>query len=186
MKKIIAFIYLFASVIASAENDAAEDTAANQLLLLLPTVVYITLYKTFFYEPKTENELNFYSPINYLQMKIPTLFAAGLLLYTSGFSQNAGIGATIASEKLPVAGTAKKNTWTIATGGNASEFPIKSNPDGQVSFKTVHTGLGVNYIIALEGAFPAQSSPQVLGTMIGEIKIFTGGYAPYGWAFCHG
>ena len=29
MKKIIAFIYLFASVIASAENDAAEDTAAK-------------------------------------------------------------------------------------------------------------------------------------------------------------
>ena len=49
-------------------------------------------------------------------MKMALLFAAGLLLYTSGFSQNAGIGATTASEKLPVAGTAKTNMRTISTG----------------------------------------------------------------------
>ena len=55
-----------------------------------------------------------------------------------------------------------------------------------MSFRKEHPGLGVNYIIALEGAFPAQGPPQVQGTMIGEIKIFTGNYAPYGWAFCHG
>ena len=119
-------------------------------------------------------------------MKTILLFATGLLLYTSGFNQNAGIGATTASEKLYVAGTTKTTMRTIATGGNQSDLPIKSNPDGQVSFRKEHPGLGVNYIIALEGAFPAQGPPQVQGTMIGEIKIFTGGSAPYGWAFCQG
>ncbi|MGZ8559853.1 MAG: tail fiber protein [Chitinophagaceae bacterium] len=109
-----------------------------------------------------------------------------LLLYTSGFSQNAGIGTTTASEKMPVAFTAKTTMGTITTGGILSDFLIKSKPDGQVSFRKEQPGLGVNYIIALEGAFPTESPPLVQGTMIGEIKIFTGGNAPYGWAFCQG
>ena len=119
-------------------------------------------------------------------MKFSLLFATGLLLYTFCFSQDAGIAATSASEKLLVAGTTKTNIRTISTGGNSSDFLIKSNPEVQVSSRKEHPGLGVNYIIALEGAFPAQGPPQVQGTIIGEIKIFTGGYAPYGWAFCHG
>jgi microcystin-dependent protein len=128
----------------------------------------------------------FYNHIKYYQMKTILLFATGLLIYTCGLSQNAGIGATTASGKLPVAGTAKTNMRTSTTGGNTSDFLIKSNPEGQVSFRKEHPGLGVNYIIALEGAFPAQGPPQVQATMIGEIKIFAGNYAPYGWAFCHG
>lgn len=119
-------------------------------------------------------------------MKIHLLFATSLLLYTSGFSQNAGIGTTIPTEKLQVAGTTKTNMLIITTGDNPPDFLIKSNPHGQVSIRKEHLGLGLNYIIALEGAFPAQGPPQVQGPMIGEIKIFTGGNAPYGWAFCHG
>ena len=119
-------------------------------------------------------------------MKMALLFATGLLLYTSGFSQNVGISNTIPTEKLQVASTTKTNKGIITTGDNSSDLIIISNPNGQVSFRKEHPGLGVNYIIALEGAFPAQGPPQVQGAMIGEIKIFTGNYAPYGWAFCHG
>jgi len=86
----------------------------------------------------------------------------------------------------PVAGTTKTNMQITATGDNPYGLLIKSKPQEQVRIRNEHPGLGLNYIIALKGAFPAQDSPQVQGTMIGEIKIFTGGNPPYGWAFCHG
>ena len=133
-----------------------------------------------------ENEPNFYNPINYFQMKMALFFATGLLLYSTVFCQNVGIGTTIPTENFQVAGTTKTNMRTIATGVNPSDLLIISNPQGQVSIRKEHPGLGINYIIALEGAFPAQGPPQVQGPMIGEIKIFTGGNPPYGWAFCHG
>ncbi len=119
-------------------------------------------------------------------MKMALLFATGLLLYTSGFSQNVVFGTTIPTEKLQVAGTTKTNMRIITAGDNPSDFLKTSNPQRQMSIRKEHPGLGINYIIALEGAFPAQGPPQVQGPMIGEVKIFTGNYAPYGWAFCHG
>ncbi len=118
-------------------------------------------------------------------MKIDFLFVAGLLVYTSGFSQNAWIGTTLSTEKQQMAGAPKTNVRSNATGYDLSDFLIQSKQQEQVIKKT-HLGLGLNYIIALEGSFPSQGFPQVQGTMIGEIKIFTGYATPYGWAFCHG
>jgi len=118
-------------------------------------------------------------------MKIHFLLVTSLLVYTSCFSQSAGIGTTLSTEKQQRAGAPKTNAQSNATGGNPSDYLIQSKQKEQVIKKT-HLGLGLHYIIALEGLFPAQGPPQVQGTMIGEIKIFTGGNPPYGWAFCHG
>ena len=117
-------------------------------------------------------------------MKIYFLFATGLLCI-SGLSQNAPIVTATTLDKIPSVEIANTNLRTNST-GNSVEF-TKSIPDGQLSSrKKEQQGLSLNYIIALEGAFPAQGPPQVQGTMIGEIKIFTGNNAPYGWAFCQG
>ncbi len=119
-------------------------------------------------------------------MKTIILIAAGLLIYTSGFSQNVGIGTATPSQKLEVAGTTKTNSLIIATGGSQSDFLIKNDVNGQVGFRKGYVGLGLNYIIALQGAFPSQSPPFVNGTYIGEIKLFSGNNSPFGWAICNG
>ena len=97
-----------------------------------------------------------------------------------------GIGTTNPQAILDVNGNTKTNSLTITDGGNQSDFLIKSNPDGQVSFRKGYKGLGVNYIIAFEGEFPSEGGPQAQGPMIGEIRTFSGNFAPSGWALCQG
>jgi microcystin-dependent protein len=47
--------------------------------------------------------------------------------------------------------------------------------------------LTINYIIATQGTFPTRDSGSDPGTtLIGEIKMFAGNFAPVGWAFCDG
>jgi microcystin-dependent protein len=106
-------------------------------------------------------------------------------------AQNVGIGTSNPVATLDVNGSIKSgssstSSLAITTGGNQSDFIIKSSPDGLVGFRKGHVALALNYIIAFEGTFPTQNSPQIEGPMIGEIKIFTGYYEPYGWLFCHG
>ena len=45
--------------------------------------------------------------------------------------------------------------------------------------------LGLNYIIAMEGAYPSVNGASG-DTNIGEISLFAGSFAPSGWAFAHG
>ncbi|MBC7935892.1 MAG: tail fiber protein [Rhizobacter sp.] len=46
----------------------------------------------------------------------------------------------------------------------------------------------MSYIIATGGIFPPQSggTPAYSNTIIGEIRLFAGSFAPLGFMFCHG
>lgn len=45
----------------------------------------------------------------------------------------------------------------------------------------------IHYIIALQGTFPSRSGGSDPGTtLLGEVKMFAGNFAPAGWAFCNG
>ena len=99
---------------------------------------------------------------------------------------NIGISTTIPQAKLDVNGSTRKSSLTISTGGNPSDFLIKNDAAGQVSFRKGYVGLGIQYIIAIQGAYPDPNPPFVDGTYIGEMKLFSGNNAPYGWAFCNG
>ena len=50
--------------------------------------------------------------------------------------------------------------------------------------------LAMNYIVALIGIFPSESSPasqaEAAEPFIGEVKVFAGNFAPVGWAFARG
>ena len=97
-----------------------------------------------------------------------------------------GIGVTIPQAKLDVNGNIKTSSLIISTGGAVSDFLIKNDAAGQVSFRKGYAGLGIQYIIALQGAYPDPNPPFVDGTYIGEMKLFSGNNTPYGWAFCNG
>ena len=98
-----------------------------------------------------------------------------------------GIGTITPSAMLDVAGSIRATGLTIVSGGQPSDFLIKNDAAGTVGFRKGHTGLGLNYIIALQGVFPSQSGPFLGGeTYIGEVKLFSGNNAPFGWAICNG
>ncbi|MFA7686678.1 MAG: tail fiber protein [Moheibacter sp.] len=46
--------------------------------------------------------------------------------------------------------------------------------------------LTVNYIIAMQGDFPSTGGTDPGTTLLGEIKLFAGSFAPAGWEFCNG
>jgi microcystin-dependent protein len=114
------------------------------------------------------------------------LLTVGVLVCATAFSQNVGIGTTTPTAKLDVNGSLKSSSLVITAGGELSDFLIKSDMNGQVGFKKGHSGLGLNYIIAIQGAFPSENSPMAEGPLIGEIRLFSGNAAPFGWAFCRG
>lgn len=110
---------------------------------------------------------------------------------TSGV--NVGIGITNPVANLDVAGNIQAsglgivNSLKIVSGGQASDFLIKNDVAGTVGFRKGHTGIGLNYIMALQGVFPSQSPPFQGGeTYIGEVILFSGNSAPFGWAICNG
>ncbi|HMK25704.1 MAG TPA: tail fiber protein [Chitinophagaceae bacterium] len=111
-----------------------------------------------------------------------TTDANGMFL-TAG---NVGIGTTTPQAKLDVNGSIKVNSLTIATGGAVFDFLIKNDATGLVSFRKGNVGIGINYIIALQGSYPSPNPPFVDGTYIGEIKLFSGYNPPFGWALCDG
>lgn len=106
--------------------------------------------------------------------------ATGLLIYqtdsVSGYYYFDGINWTRITEGL-----------TPGTGGNAHDFIVKSANTGELSYRKAIGGVGINYIIALQGAYPSTNSiPEEPLPLLGEIRLFAGNFAPLGWAFCDG
>ncbi len=103
------------------------------------------------------------------------------------FNGSLGIGTTNPAAKLDVSGSVKVNSLIITSGGSVSDFLIKSNATGDIGFRQGYAGLGLNYIIAVQGAYPSPGPPVLNGvTYLGEIKLITGNVIPAGWAPCHG
>jgi len=119
------------------------------------------------------------------------LFAFCIFFVSVGNAQNVGIGTPIPSEKLDVDGNIKSNGLVLNIPGAANDFLIKGNTAGQTVTKKGSGGLGLNYIIAISitnATYPLQGggSNQYNVTLIGEIKLFAGNFAPNGWALCQG
>eukprot|EP00928_Gymnodinium_smaydae_P060686 TRINITY_DN4441_c0_g1_i1.p1 TRINITY_DN4441_c0_g1~~TRINITY_DN4441_c0_g1_i1.p1 ORF type:complete len:192 (-),score=22.30 TRINITY_DN4441_c0_g1_i1:280-855(-) len=106
----------------------------------------------------------------------------------------------------PCAGLAQQKptpapTWPTPTPTWATPAPTCPTPVPSPSTLTVpvvQPSIALNYIIAVEGAFPpfepsasATDASSLLRTtspnpFLGEIMLFGGNYAPQGWRFCHG
>ena len=114
------------------------------------------------------------------------LFISFILLSNTVFAQNVGIGTTTPVEKLDVIGNIKTIGLTINNGGALHDFLIKSNAAGVVGFRKGHGGIGLRYIICVEGGFTPDTVNNAGGSYISEIKIFAGNFPPSGWMFCEG
>ena len=101
-------------------------------------------------------------------------------------AQNVGIGVNEPVEKLDVGGKVKANAIILNDGGNQHDFLIKNTLTGEVGFKKAQGGLGLSYIICMSGSWPSAGASQPTEPFLGEIKLFAGNYAPYGWALCQG
>lgn len=120
-------------------------------------------------------------------MKTFGLLIIALIPYSFLMAQNVGVGTTNPLEKLDVAGNIKADGVIINSGGSAYDFLMKSNSAGLVGFRKGHGGLGMNYIIAVEGYFPSETGSYNYNvTIVGEIKLFGGSFPPSGWMFCDG
>ena len=116
-------------------------------------------------------------------MKIVT-FLFCLLLVQISTAQNIGIGTLSPTQTLDVNGTIKAS-MIMAGGGNKFDF-LKNKGGDSVGFSKGFTGLGLNYIIVIQGIYPSQSNSSYPDLILGEIRLFAGNYAPGGFAFCHG
>lgn len=122
----------------------------------------------------TPNGLQFRTGLNITRMTI-----------TSG--GQVGINNPYPQAELDVVGTFRTTYLSLSTGGNDGDFIVKQDPSGQVTHRKGYVGLGLSYIICIEGVFPNLNPPATTGNpYLGEIRLFAGQYAPAGWAFCHG
>jgi len=65
---------------------------------------------------------------------------------------------------------------------------VNTEPTGGGSYHTnIQPGLGLYHIIALQGMYPSRNK-DVKGseTVLGEVSLFAGDFAPRSWAFCDG
>lgn len=120
-------------------------------------------------------------------MKKTITFIAAISCFGIGIAQNVGIGISMPVEKLEVNGNVKSNGLTLNSGGAQHDFLTKENSSGKVGFKKGHGALGIHYIIATGGSFPTSSGGGNYNvTLVGEIKLVAGNFAPSGWVFCNG
>lgn len=58
---------------------------------------------------------------------------------------------------------------------------------GSLPQDTAQPGLGLRYVIALQGVFPSQGGGGAEDEpLLGQVNLFAGNFAPSGWAFCEG
>jgi microcystin-dependent protein len=123
-----------------------------------------------------------------MKSKILLSFACFLTLLLKLPAQNVGIGTPAPAEKLDVNGVTKTNVLKIATGGNTSDFLVKTTAAGQVGFRKGHAALGIRYIICLNGVYPGRDQPNAQpGPLTGQLSLWAiPNFAPSGWAYCEG
>lgn len=113
------------------------------------------------------------------------LFALFLLAITTAQAQNIGIGTETPLEKLDINGKVRTNGIILNNGGSPFDYLMKSNVNGEVGFKKATGGVGIGYIICISGNFPLPGLPTP-PPFLGEIRMFSGGFTPYGWVACNG
>jgi MYXO-CTERM domain-containing protein len=85
------------------------------------------------------------------------------------------IGLAVSAAFVLASPLAQAASFTTGTKGGAA--PVNNT----------QPGLGVNHIVALQGTFPGgEPGSQTQGTVLGEVKMFGGNFAPRGWAFANG
>jgi len=120
-----------------------------------------------------------------------------LALPCSLIAQNVGIGVTNPVEKLEVNGNLKVNGTITGNiygvidnarifSGVPYDFLIKNNA-GNIATRKGHGAQALNYIIAVQvGQFPSPTGQMFTTTLLEEVKLFAGNFAPSGWMFCDG
>ena len=110
------------------------------------------------------------------------------------FGQNPGSGdddwAGYFNGKVNVQGNLVTNAELISNGELTAndKINVSSNglefPNGEV----INNAVGIKYVIATGGIFPSNGGggTQYDVTLVGEIKMFAGNFAPPGWEFCNG
>lgn len=120
--------------------------------------------------------------------------------YNTGFTERmrikgsgvVGINTTNPQAWLHVNGDARIEFGTsvrslaIRNGGNPGDFLVKQDSAGNIVHRKGYAGVGMQYMIALQGNFPAQGGGFVDGTYIGEVRLMAGNRIPDGWAACEG
>lgn len=98
-----------------------------------------------------------------------------------GQSTNWSLGAKLGSDSVILS-----EAQMPAHNHELTADPARStfNAGGNQSFSNLQPGLGINYIINLDGVDPESSGG--LEPVLGEMTLFAGTFAPEGWAFADG
>lgn len=74
----------------------------------------------------------------------------------------------------------------LATTPNAALADVTGTTGSGVPFDTYQPSLVMNYLISLDGIFPARDGGPPNGKFLGEVTPFAGNFAPSGWAMANG
>lgn len=114
-----------------------------------------------------------------------TLIASNMPTHT----HTAIAASTSANQSSPANNYWAKSSFTnYAPGSNqAMAAQAVGAAGGAQAHQNLSPYLALNYAIALYGLFPSTVTPgSPVQAFTGEIRMFAGNFAPFGWAFCNG